>query len=98
MRQIERFNRKVEILGFTSENVEQYIEKYFKGNDKLDTVRNHIKHNLKIAGICYVPVNCFIMCTVLDGLLPNNASYSTQEVNLPSTVTELYEKVLQFFC
>ena len=97
MRQIERFNRKVEILGFAPENVEQYIEKYLKGNDKLDTVRNHIKHNSKIAGICYVPVNCFIMCTVLDGLLPNNATYSTQEVNLPSTVTELYEKVLQFF-
>ena len=62
-----------------------------------ETVLNQIQKNANLSGICYVPVNCFIMCSLFQWLLTKNTCDSTKHVKLPSTVTELYEGVLHMF-
>ena len=93
-----KFQRKCEILGFAPQNVEQYFTNFFKDNIEMaETVLNQIQENAALAGICYIPVNCFIMCSLFQWLLTENACDSTKHVKLPSTVTELYEGVLHMF-
>ena len=85
-------------VGFAPQNVEQYFTNFFKDNIEMaETVLNQIQENAALAGICYIPVNCFIMCSLFQWLLTENACDSTKHVKLPSTVTELYEGVLHMF-
>ena len=76
-------NRLIEILGFTEEQVMQYIQSYFKDHegasqkliDDLQTYPN-------IASTCYVAINLTILCYV----------YLASEFQLPLTLTEVYEQ------
>ncbi|KAJ7375058.1 hypothetical protein OS493_001790 [Desmophyllum pertusum] len=60
------FDRTFEILGFTSEQVEEYVQK-FTANDKIarEKIWQHISSNINIYSLCYIPVNCFIILLML---------------------------------
>jgi hypothetical protein len=76
-------NRLIDILGFTEEQVMQYIQSYFKQCegaaqkliDELQTYPN-------IASTCYVAINLTILCYV----------YLASDFHLPLTLTEVYEQ------
>ena len=60
------FQRKVEICGFTSKNVEDYVKKFTKrypGTN--EQILGHIKSNINLFSLCYIPVNCFLICHCL---------------------------------
>ena len=61
------FDRTVEILGFTSEEIKDYVNKFTKDEQEgtRKTIWQHISNNPNISSLCYVPVNCFIICTYL---------------------------------
>ena len=85
------FNRKVEIIGFTSDKIEEYVNRFCKNNNRSNLepkIWNHIKLSSELLNLCYIPVNCSIVCTTLSECLsdPTNDSGT-----LPSTLTELYE-------
>ena len=64
------FERIVEILGFNSDKMEEYVDKFTKekGDDgKGETIKQHIRSNLNLQSFCYIPVNCFIICSCLLG-------------------------------
>ena len=79
------FERIVEILGFNSDKVEEYVDKFTKekGDDgKGETIKQHIRSNPNLQSFCYIPVNCFIICSCLSHLLNSPVSGC-----LPSSLT-----------
>ena len=61
--------RTVDILGFTSQKVEDYVGKFTEGDHDADikqTIWQHISTNINLFSLCYIPVNCFIICSCLS--------------------------------
>ena len=85
------FDRKVEIIGFTSNKIKDYVSRFCKNKNRIDLepkIWNHIESSSELLNLCYIPVNCSIICTTLFECL----SDSTNDTEiLPSTLTELYE-------
>ncbi|XP_078361496.1 nucleotide-binding oligomerization domain-containing protein 1-like [Oculina patagonica] len=70
--------RTYEILGFSPQQVEEYVEKFTKdaaGNlsDAGEKIKEHIKKNAKISAFCYIPASCFIICSSLLHVLKTSA-------------------------
>ena len=85
------FDRKVEIIGFTSDKIKDYVSRFCENNNRIDLepkIWNHIESSSELLNLCYIPVNCSIVCTTLSECLtdPKNDTGT-----LPSTLTELYE-------
>ena len=86
-----RFDREVEIIGFTPDKTEDYVKRFCKKKNRTDLepkIWNHIESSSELLNLCYIPVNCSIICTTLSECLsdPTNDTGT-----LPSTLTELYE-------
>ena len=85
------FDRKVEIIGFTSDKIKDYVSQFCENKNRIDLepkIWNHIESSSELLNLCYIPVNCSIICTTLSECLsdPTNDTGT-----LPSTLTELYE-------
>ena len=89
------FDKTVEILRFSTEQVNDYAQKLTKEADKAQTIKQHITRNLNLLAFCYVPVNCFIICSCLLELLGNNSSTSLH--HLPTRLTEIYSIAIKMF-
>ena len=86
------FDKTVEILGFSTEQVNDYVQKFTKQEDRAQTIKQHITSNLNLLAFCYIPVNCFIICSCLLELLGNNNLTS-----LPTRLTEIYSIAIKMF-
>ena len=85
------FDREVEIIGFTSDKIKKYVERFCITNnnpDSNETIWNHIESSSEIKNLCYIPVNCYIICSTLSSILCDPATNSP----LPATLTELYDE------
>ena len=85
------FDRKVEIIGFTSNKIKDYVSRFCENNNTIDLepkIWNHIKSSSELLNLCYIPVNCSIICTTLSECLSDPTN---DRGTLPSTLTELYE-------
>ena len=93
-----KFSRVVEILGFSSGQVKNYVEKY-TGDDKDAgaTIWQHISNNLNLFSLCYIPVNCFIICSCLLYILKTQlTSYSADAfARLPTKLTHIYSSAVK---
>ena len=88
------FDRTVEILGFTSEKVEDYVEKFTQGvRDAKDKIWGHIKSNMNLFSLCYIPVNCFLICSCLWEIV----SLADTAHTLPTRMTDIYAMVVKIF-
>ena len=87
------FDRTVEILGFTSEQVEDYVDKFTESDhdpDAKETIWQHISTNINLFTLCYIPVNCFIICSCLSLLHTFGSS-------LPTKLTKIYTIAMKIF-
>ena len=84
--------RTVEIRGFTSENVEEYVEKFTQGYPGgKEKILGHIKSNINLFSLSYIPVNCFLICHCL---LQSILCESSQ---LPTRMTDIYQMTVKMF-
>ena len=91
-----KFTRTVEILGFTSEQVEDYVEKFTEGDHVAkETIWQHISTNINLFSLCYIPVNCFIICHCLLHLIA--ISIFDGGLKLPTKMTEIYSMTVKIF-
>ena len=87
------FQRTVEILGFTSENVEEYVEKFTRGKPGAkEKIWGHIKSNINLFSLSYIPVNCFLICHCLLQMIPSESSQA-----LPTKITDIYKMTVKMF-
>ena len=85
-----KFQRTVEIRGFTSENVEEYVEKFTRGYPGAEEkIWGHIKSNMNLFSLSYIPVNCFLICHCL---LQSILCESSQ---LPTRMTDIYQMTVK---
>ena len=79
---IDRF---VEIQGFSEENIKEFMESEFTSNNrKAISLLEQLEYNPLVQSVCSVPLNCAIICHL----------WHTLEEALPTTMTELYTKVI----
>ena len=77
------FQRTVEILGFTSTNVEEYVERFSQDfTGAKEKIWQHIKSNANLFSLCYIPVNCFLICHCLLQIFLSGSSQQ-----LPTKIT-----------
>ena len=89
------FDRTVEIIGFTEEKIENYVEKFCANHGKSELqskIWKHIKSS-ELKNLCYIPVNCFIVCVTVINCIGDEGNDNA----LPTTLTELYEAALVYF-
>ncbi|XP_078380837.1 uncharacterized protein LOC144663686 isoform X2 [Oculina patagonica] len=87
------FDRYVEITGFSPEQVEEYIVKYFKENETMkNSVLEHVMNNENLVSFAHIPVLCFLMCFYLEYTLRESKS-----TDLPVSATEIYSDVVNIF-
>ena len=85
------FQRTVEILGFTSTNVEDYVERFSQDfTGAKETIWEHIKSNANLFSLCYIPVNCFLICHCLLQIFLSGSSQQ-----LPTKITDIYQMTVK---
>ena len=87
-----KFDRTVEIIGFTEDRIEEYVTKFCHSHDRDDLkpkIWNHIKSSSDLLNSCYIPVNCWIVVTILFERV--QADPANEIEALPTTLTDLYQ-------
>ena len=92
------YDVKVEIIGFTDDNITNYVEQFFDqlkcdledaSNEGLECL-DFLKSNPSIWGVAHVPVNLELICSVWgDQQLSKTRS---------PTITALYDKMVEWLC
>ena len=93
-----QFDRRVEIMGFTPEKVQEYVHniKFFApGTETMNRIWGHISSNAELLSLCYIPVNSFTVCSILEELIKLQDTDSG--TGLPTTLTEIYNGALRLF-
>ena len=81
-------DRFIEVLGFDKENIEEFILAEFADNlQKATGLSKQLESNPLLESVCSVPLNCAIVCHL----------WRTLEEALPTTMTELYQKIMLNF-
>ena len=86
------FDRTVEIIGFTEDKIEEYVTKFCHSHDRDDLkpkIWNQIKSSSDLLNSCYIPVNCWIVATIL--LERIQADPANEIESLPTTLTDVYQ-------
>ena len=87
LKSLETFNRHVEILGFSEDQINDCIKSAFpeeSDKGKADDLIRDLESREDLLSLCYVPMNCAIVIAV----------YRREGLSLPNTVTELYKMYL----
>uniref|UniRef100_W5LVP7 NACHT domain-containing protein n=1 Tax=Lepisosteus oculatus TaxID=7918 RepID=W5LVP7_LEPOC len=82
--------RVTEVQGFEDQQKEEYIRKKCKNRALADRIISHIKALRSLYILCYVPVFCWIVVTVLEHTLEESSGES------PTTLTDFYTNFLLF--
>ena len=86
-----KFERTVEIRGFTSENVKDYVQKFFRDTTGAkEKIWEHIKSNANLFSLCYIPVNCFLVSHCFLQILLSGSSQP-----LPTKITDIYQMTVK---
>ena len=89
------YDKIYEILGFSSNQVKEYITRFAEGDKKAgDIVREHITSNINILSLCYIPASCFIICSILLKMVE---FYDSKSPSLPVRLTDIYKKGVKIF-
>ncbi|XP_062386777.1 uncharacterized protein LOC134075235 [Sardina pilchardus] len=57
--------RFTEILGFSEEGVQEYLQRFFKDEQLYTRAYDSISSNESLFAACFIPIICWIVCTVL---------------------------------
>ena len=88
------FDRYVEIAGFSPQQVQEFIEKYFRENDTIkNAVLDHVMKNENLVSFAHIPVLCFLMCFSMEYALQTSKSVD----DLPVSTTDIYSEVVNIF-
>ena len=88
------FDRYVEIAGFSPEQVQEFIKKYFRENNTMKkAVLDHVMKNENLVSFAHIPMLCFLMCFCMEYAL--QTSKNTDD--LPVSTTDIYSEAVNIF-
>jgi len=83
----EKFQRVVDIYGFTREAIQQYVETFCAGKEELHKyIHSNVNSNPNLATLCHTPVMCHFVCTSLEDF------FKCDDIIDVNTMTQLYTK------
>ena len=89
-----RFKRYVEIVGFSSEEVKEYIKKYFKKNEVMkNAVLTYVMNNENLVSFAHIPILCYLLCFEMEYILTE----SENPHDLPVSATDVYTRLVHMF-
>ena len=87
-----QISQHIEILGFTTENVEEYLQTVLAHDqDLLRSLREYLEGYPHIRNMLYIPLNCAIIIEVYQQCV----KAGTEQVHVPKTMTDLYSSLLR---
>ncbi|NXI21908.1 C2TA protein, partial [Sterrhoptilus dennistouni] len=86
---VSKVDKTIEIVGFSPQQRELYITRYFEESPHCDSALKLIKEHEYLFSHCYSPVMCRFVCFVCEAVLEMG------EKSLPSTLTEVFLKFFQ---
>ncbi|XP_035195225.1 MHC class II transactivator isoform X4 [Oxyura jamaicensis] len=86
---VSKVEKTIEIVGFSPQQRELYITKYFEGLPYCDNALKLIKESEYLFSHCYSPVMCRFVCFLCETVLEMG------DKGLPSTLTTLFLKFVQ---
>ncbi|CAH3150092.1 unnamed protein product, partial [Pocillopora meandrina] len=79
---------------FSSEQVKEYIEKYFKNNESMkNAVLKHVTNNENLVSFAHIPMLCYLLCFEMEYTLAE----SENPDDLPVSITNIYTKLVDIF-
>ena len=85
LHQLPYFDRFVEVHGFNNDNIKEYIQSEFAGDEeKACHLLEQLESNPLLESVCSVPINCAIICHL----------WRILREALPTTMTDLYTKII----
>ena len=79
-----QFDKCGEIYGLTQDEIDKYVAKFSRGDDELQqSINEYIKEHTNIASLCYVPVQCRLVCRIVK-------MKKKCHTEVPKTITQLY--------
>ena len=98
------YDKTYQILGFASEEVKEYVENFTKNaaensSGAGEKIWQHISTNMNLFSLCYIPVNCYIICSCLLQVLKFYRKQGNDfiGVGLPTKLTEIYKQAVKLF-
>ena len=89
-----RLKQYVEIAGFSTEQVKEYIEKYFKDKEDMkNAVLKHVMNNENLVSFAHIPMLCYLLCFEMEYTLTE----SENPRDLPVSITDIYTKLIDIF-
>ena len=83
----QEFNRVVDIYGFTTEAIKQYVDTFCTGKEELrQYIHTNLNSNPNLATLCHTPVMCHFVCTSLEDF------FGCDNIIDVKTMTQLYTK------
>ncbi|KAF4791971.1 class II major histocompatibility complex transactivator [Turdus rufiventris] len=86
---MSKVDKIIEIVGFSPQQRELYITKYFEESPYCDSALKLIKESEYLFSHCYSPVMCRFVCFLCETVLEMG------DKSLPSTLTEVFLKFFQ---
>ncbi|CAA6806693.1 MAG: Unknown protein [uncultured Sulfurovum sp.] len=82
-----RVDEQFETIGFTDENVDNYIDNFFDkdANKKSQSLKSYLESNISIKHIAYIPLMLEMICSLWD----------KEELDNNLTMTELYSESIE---
>ena len=93
LRQEISFSRHIEVIGFKSESISQYIQWFFENNPKcIATLNQYLDESPKVRDCLYIPINLVIICSILQQYIMNKEQVPFKGI---ITSTKLYEAMIK---
>ena len=74
--------KRIEVLGFRTDQISEYVFSYFKGNDeKAGTMMSYLEKHINVYRMCYLPVHAGMICFL----------YDKKGDEIPQTESKIYE-------
>ena len=87
------FDEYVQIHGFSPQQVTEFVEKYFRTNERMkNIVVEYVQTNPNLISFCHIPVMCFLLCVYMEW---HREEKSTAD--LPATTTHLFSEIINTF-
>ncbi|XP_041091266.1 NACHT, LRR and PYD domains-containing protein 3-like isoform X3 [Polyodon spathula] len=87
--------RCVEILGFSEGEIKEYVSKFYKDEQQASVVFNYIAENEAVFSMCFVPVVCWIVCSVMKDHLSHDESLAKKLKTTTQIFAHFVNKLLK---